>query len=146
MGCAGCERVAAGRASPFFLADLRESVAVLHPHQAYRGWCVLWLKEHAEHLHALEPQRQARLWLDVNDVARAAAAVTGCRRLNYENLGNVVGHVHWHVIPRYQPPIDPDPKAPVWVRGRAALECGVSDAERDALAIALRARLGPAAT
>lgn len=143
MTCFGCQRVAraAAGADPCLIAPLRESMAVLHAHQAYPGWCVLWAREHAEHLHHWPAARQARLWQDVGDVARAIAEFTGCRRLNYENLGNVVAHVHWHVIPRYDPPLDPDPGAPVWTRARTELECGVTDAQRKRLVAGLRERL-----
>jgi diadenosine tetraphosphate (Ap4A) HIT family hydrolase len=113
------------------ICELRESVVFLHEHQAYAGWCVLVLKEHAEHLHALPVSRQVRLWEDVAQVAGAIVRGFSPRRLNYECLGNVAGHVHWHVIPRYAEPVDPEPGATVWVRPAAERDCGVS-AERAA--------------
>ncbi len=133
------------------ICDLRESVVFLHEHQRYEGWCVLVLKEHAEHLHQLPLARQVRLWEDVAQVAGAISRSFSPRRLNYECLGNVVGHVHWHVIPRYggtgfQPvqdshsqagratfvqPVDPEPDATVWVRPAAERDCGV-EADRAA--------------
>lgn len=139
---------------PFFLADLRESVAILHKHQRYPGWCTLWLRDHAEHLANLPRQRQERLQLDVLDVARAMHAALdapqepggpvplGPIRINYECLGNVVAHVHWHLIPRRTG--DPDPGATVWVRPHAETDCGCNDALRDALVT--RLRLGLART
>jgi diadenosine tetraphosphate (Ap4A) HIT family hydrolase len=143
MTCVGCQRLktAASPEDPFFLANLRESVATLHQHQPYRGWCVLWLNDHAEQLHELPIDRQLRYWNDVADLARAIGVVTGCRRINYENLGNVVPHVHWHIIPRYTTPVDPDPAAPVWRRPYEQLECGVTDGVRDELVRLIRAAL-----
>ncbi|MCC6321144.1 MAG: HIT family protein [Phycisphaerales bacterium] len=152
MSCPACERVARARieSDPFFLADLRESVAVLHKHQpfvqpdsglAVGGWCTLWLRDHQEHLGLLSRERQARLAEDVGDVARAMHAALGplgMRRVNYECLGNVVAHVHWHLIPRYSRPIDPEPGATVWVRQASELECGVDEVVRDHLVAALR--------
>jgi diadenosine tetraphosphate (Ap4A) HIT family hydrolase len=32
--------------------------------------------------------------------------------MNYEVLGNTVGHLHWHLFPRYE--WDPNPKRPTW--------------------------------
>jgi diadenosine tetraphosphate (Ap4A) HIT family hydrolase len=58
------------------------------------------------------------------------------RRINYECLGNVVAHVHWHLVPRYED--DPAPTRPIWVRAEAELDCGVEDAVRDALVSELR--------
>lgn len=136
--CARLERVRSG-ADPFYIADLRESVVLLHKHQRYEGWCSVWLREHAEHLAALPGARQAALWEDVADVAWAMRAVLGAVRINYENLGNVVPHVHWHVIPRRE--TDPDPRATVWVRPAEETDCGCEEAVRARLVGALGAAL-----
>ncbi len=148
MSCPACARLERLRAGPdsFLLGELRESWAVLHKHQPYGegagGWCTLWLKDHHEQLGLLPRERQARLALDVADLAAAMhQALPGLRRINYECLGNVVAHVHWHLIPRFLAPADPRPDATVWVRPAAELECGVDDARRDRLVLALRAAL-----
>jgi diadenosine tetraphosphate (Ap4A) HIT family hydrolase len=140
MSCPGCQRVA-DHSSRFRIAALREAVVYLHSHQFWPGWCVLWLKDHAEHLDALPTERQLDLWRDVGDVARAVRAVSGCSRINYENLGNVVNHIHWHLVPRFAAPRDPEPAAPVWVRPKSELESGVTDLERDRLVAAIRSAL-----
>lgn len=131
--CSGCQRVLAARAGthPSFIAELRESLVFLHDHQPYDGWCVLMLKDHAEHLHLLSPDRQIRLAEDVAEVARAVAQAFQPRRINYECLGNQLAHIHWHVIPRYQPPIDPDPSNVIWLRSSAELNCGVEPERRE---------------
>lgn len=133
--CPACTRLGAIRTDPLFITELRESVVVLHAHQPVEGWCVLLLKDHAEHLHELSLERQQRLWADVGDVARAVDAAFSPRRINYECLGNVMAHVHWHVIPRYLPPVDPEPGATVWVRPASWLDCGV-EADRARAVIA----------
>lgn len=148
--CPACKRLDRLRAGPdpFFLGELRESLVVLHKHQPYTGgvggWCTLWLKDHHEHLVLLPRERQARLAEDVSDVAAAmhdALGPMGLRRINYECLGNVVPHVHWHLIPRFDAPMDADPGATVWVRPATELECGVADDLRDRLTAALRGSL-----
>src|SRR5688500_5141176 len=103
MTCEACERIAWIRDgdNPYFLADLRESYAVLADDRRYEGWCSLLLKDHAEHLHELPVGRQTRLFADVAKVAAAVNAALKPVRLNYECLGNLLHHVHWHVIPRY---------------------------------------------
>lgn len=94
------------------LASLEESYAILGENQGAPGWCVLVLKEHLDHLAELPAARQLALWRDVARVAAAVRAVFGPVRLNYECLGNVVAHVHWHVIPRHAD--DPTPRQTVW--------------------------------
>jgi diadenosine tetraphosphate (Ap4A) HIT family hydrolase len=143
--CAACERIGrirAGEGDPSLIAELRESFVVLHEHQPYEGWCVLLLKDHAEHLHGLERARVARLAEDVAEVGRAVMGVCGARRINYECLGNQMAHVHWHVVPRYEAPRDPDPRNAVWVQPEAFLRGAVPSARRGELIHKIRAALG----
>ena len=127
---------------------------MLHKHQPFTGgvggWCTLWLKDHHEHLALLPVKRQAKLAEDVAELAAAmhrALTPLGMRRINYECLGNVVAHVHWHLIPRFDRPMDPEPGATVWVRPGAELECGVSNELRDCLVASIReALLAPGTT
>src|SRR5512138_213297 len=116
MDCSACARIAriADGANPDFVATLSESHVTLADEQAYRGYCILLLKDHAEHLDALTIDRQRRLWNDVIRVAGALRAVAAPARLNYACLGNFVTHVHWHVIPRQAD--DPEPMNPIWNR------------------------------
>lgn len=144
--CPACARLARARAGddPLCITRLRVSYVLLHKHQAYPGWCSLFVDEHAEHLDAMPRERQRALWEDVMDVADAIRAAFAPRRLNYENLGNVVPHVHWHIIPRYAHPADPDPGSTVWTRPAAELDCGVSpERARDFIRRLRDAGLGP---
>lgn len=121
LDCPACLRIASGATGVgewprFFIADLLETVVYLHEHQRYEGWCVLFLKDHVEHLADLPLERQARIFAEVALVAAAIRQVVQPRRINYECLGNQLAHVHWHVIPRYEAGRDPDPTETVWVR------------------------------
>ena len=140
--CFACARIAAiqTRSDPGFLIELSESYAVLSDHQGYAGWCILLLKTHEEHLDRLPAERQMRLAGDLARLASAVRTVFDPKRLNYECLGNVQPHVHWHVIPRHED--DPQPDAAVWVRPAAEREAGISDAERDERVRKLRSALG----
>lgn len=122
MPCPICESISRIRAGQHarFLAELSETFAVLGDNQGTKGWCVLLLKEHVEHLAELPLARQARVFEDVARVAAAQRRVFGPVRINYECLGNQVAHVHWHVIPRHAD--DPDPRNPVWGWSKDALE------------------------
>lgn len=124
---------------PFFIAELSESFVVLGENQGCRGWCVLYLKEHADHLADLFPVRQAALFDDVARVAAAQRRSFGPIRINYECLGNQVSHVHWHVIPRHAD--DPTPKETVWGWDAARLRGEMTEQQRRELAARLRASL-----
>jgi diadenosine tetraphosphate (Ap4A) HIT family hydrolase len=138
MDCPICDRIDGCRRGqePSFIAELPQSIAVLHDHQPCEGWCVLWLKDHVEHLADLPLRRQAALWEDVARVAAAVRVALSPRRLNYACLGNQVPHVHWHVIPRHAD--DPDPAATVWSRPMSEQRRAVSPERRDALIGAIR--------
>ncbi len=137
--CSACLRLSDPAADPLYIATLRQSIVMLHEHQAYPGWCVLYLRHHAEHLHELPTRVRTELMLDVADAADAVVRAFAPRRVNYECLGNQLAHVHWHVIPRYSPPLDPDPRNVVWVRDGAELNRGSSPDERLRSIRALRA-------
>jgi diadenosine tetraphosphate (Ap4A) HIT family hydrolase len=87
------------------------SVAVLGSWQFFTGYCVLVSRAHATELSQLGPYRSALL----DEMARLAEAIEACFRphkLNYELLGNLVPHLHWHLFPRSAD--DPDRLRPVW--------------------------------
>ena len=142
MACAGCARVALcqqGR-NPDFVATLGESIVTLADEQVYRGYCILLLKDHCEHLGDLSVDRQLGLFADVSRVAAAVRRELEPQRINYACLGNYLTHVHWHVIPRYAD--DPEPLHPIWVRPLAERKKSLGAAEQRDLIGRLRQALG----
>ena len=141
MDCSACTRIArlADGKNPDFVATLSESHVTLADEQAYRGYCILLLKDHHDQLDELPLERQARLWEDVARVATALRRELQPVRLNYACLGNFVPHVHWHVIPRYDD--DPEPLHPIWVRPVAERVVALPGAERTKLVATLRRAL-----
>jgi diadenosine tetraphosphate (Ap4A) HIT family hydrolase len=105
--CAGQWPLASQR-----IADCGSTVAYLHDDQFFPGWTVLVLKRHATELWHLEPAERAALTEEVTRVARALSTAFEAVKLNYSLLGNLIGHIHWHLIPRRAD--DPAPRAPVW--------------------------------
>jgi len=97
------------------------SIALIGPWQFYTGYCMLLSREHATELSQLSSTRMAFL----DEVCMLARAVEECFRphkLNYELLGNVVPHLHWHLFPRSAD--DPERLSPVWI----AIERAKTDA------------------
>ena len=142
MSCVGCERVTAIKAgrNADFVAELSESYVTLADEQAYRGYCILYLKDHQEDLAALSFERQGGLWDDVARVAAALRRELSPERINYACLGNLLRHVHWHVTPRYLD--DPEPQHPIWVRPLAERRVALPAAERQDLVKKIRKALG----
>jgi diadenosine tetraphosphate (Ap4A) HIT family hydrolase len=102
------------------VAKLSASTLYLDRNQTYRGHCQLIYDEaHVEGLENLPPDDFARL---ADDLHRAAGAISQvCRpdRMNYVSLGNVVAHVHWHLVPRYKS--DPRWGAPIYLSNVAEM-------------------------
>jgi diadenosine tetraphosphate (Ap4A) HIT family hydrolase len=145
-GCPLCENVAKANAAPSFVSTLSTSCVFLGENQGPRGWCILTLKDHRENVADLHTEVQLQVW---RDVARLAAAIRsvfptsgkagGPPRINYECLGNLVPHIHWHIIPRHAD--DPDPTKAVWVWPEDRLRGTMTNAQRQDLIAKLRAAL-----
>jgi diadenosine tetraphosphate (Ap4A) HIT family hydrolase len=91
--------------SPQWLKVARLDVSTLYldRNQTYRGHCQLVFDpRHAEGLEQLAADEHDALMRDLRRAARAIAAVVRPDRMNYCSLGNVVPHVHWHLVPRYR--------------------------------------------
>ena len=138
LGCERIERITHGQ-DPEFVAELSESYVVLADEQVYRGYCILFLKDHHEHVIALPLERQLRLYEDVARVGTALVRELAPMRLNVSCLGNLVTHIHWHVTPRY--PDDPEPQHPIWVRPLGERRLSLPATERQALIATLRRAL-----
>jgi diadenosine tetraphosphate (Ap4A) HIT family hydrolase len=94
--------------------DLPASVAILAPDQHYRGYTMVVARTHATELYQLPEAESVQYYRDMVRVAAAVAKAVQPRKMNYECLGNTVGHLHWHLFPRHDG--DPNPKRPVWER------------------------------
>jgi diadenosine tetraphosphate (Ap4A) HIT family hydrolase len=146
--CGICALIEQNRAGTFgdFIAELPRSWLILGDAQFYRGYCVILAKRHVTEPFLL-PRGEAHELLDeLLAVGKSIAAVTKPFKLNYECLGNLEPHVHWHVFPRYAE--DPLRTAPVWVRPESERKAALQEADRRALITALRTeilRLIPAA-
>ena len=108
------QRLVAGEGCPFeppraesnehwdLVAKLSVSSMYLAASQTYRGQCLLIF----DLRHAVRPdQLTAEEWAAFcADLRRAEVAVVNAVKPDHVNvaaLGNVVPHLHWHVIPRY---------------------------------------------
>lgn len=110
--CPLCDRVADAAKDPMLVAELETGVAVLFEHQFYRGYTLFISKRHASELFELEAAWRSKFLEEMTRVAAAVHAAFKPRKINYELLGNVAPHLHWHLIPRYEN--DPKPGAPIW--------------------------------
>lgn len=110
MSCLMCRRWSAE--SELRIAELTHSYLMLNRDQFFPGYCFLISKEHVTELFHLEPQVRQELIEEVNRAAAALAQRFKPDKINYELLGNMVPHMHWHLVPRFiEDPLWP---RPIW--------------------------------
>lgn len=89
----------------------------------YPGFCrVIW-HAHAKEMTDLEIADRSTLMQAVCKVEQAVREVMAPDKINLASLGNMVPHLHWHVIPRYLD--DAHFPNPIWAnstRGSEQLE------------------------
>ena len=79
--------------------DLVRVVRVNDPD--YPGFCRVILNRHAAEMTDLLPEERQQVMNVVFSVERVLRAVLQPTKINLASFGNMVPHVHWHVIPRY---------------------------------------------
>ena len=117
-------------------ADTRLSVVLVTDTPDYPAFCrVIW-RGHVREMTDLSAADRAYLMDWVFRTEAALRTVLAPDKINLASLGNVVPHLHWHVIPRFAD--DAHFPAPVWA---ARARDGVAHGRPD-LAAALREVLG----
>jgi diadenosine tetraphosphate (Ap4A) HIT family hydrolase len=119
------ERLVHGNGCPFdapradsnddwdLVCPLTSSSLYLAKNQTYRGQCLLILDlRHAVHAAQLSAVEWGAFCSDLHTATRAVMRAVMPDHMNVASLGNVVPHLHWHIIPRYES--DPRWGAPIW--------------------------------
>ena len=79
---------------------------------SYPGFCrVIW-RDHVPEMSDLAQEDRLLLNETVFHVEQAVRETMAPTKMNVASLGNVVPHLHWHIIPRYED--DAHFPAPVW--------------------------------
>jgi diadenosine tetraphosphate (Ap4A) HIT family hydrolase len=89
--------------------ELKHSFVTLNRDQFFPGYVLLFTKTHVTELFHLQRQVRAELMDEVSLVAEALQDVFRPDKINYELLGNMVPHMHWHLVPRFA-------SEPLWPR------------------------------
>jgi len=122
-GCELCELADASRV----VANDRFSV-ILANEPDYPGFArVIW-NEHVREVSDLADADRLLLNEAVWKLEQAVREVMQPLKVNVASLGNVVPHLHWHVIPRYAD--DAHFPAPVWAQALRETSADVLEARR----------------
>lgn len=104
---------------------------VLVDDASYPGFCrVIW-RDHAKEMTDL-PELDRMLLMDVLwQVEQVVREVMQPEKVNLASFGNLVPHLHWHVIPRYTD--DPHYPAPIWGQPQRAAQPASLQVRRERL-------------
>jgi diadenosine tetraphosphate (Ap4A) HIT family hydrolase len=84
----------------------------------YPGFCRVILNAHVKEMTDLPPAERHRLMNVVFSVETAVREIVQPDKINLASLGNMVPHLHWHVIPRRAD--DPHFPDAIWAPARRA--------------------------
>lgn len=87
----------------------------------YPGFLRLVWHEHVQEFSQLSPNDRALCMDAVVVLERFVIETFQPTKVNIASLGNVVPHLHWHVIPRFED--DAHFPAPVWTNAKQGLSC-----------------------
>src|SRR3954469_18707985 len=111
MTCELCELAGPREAAPVVYRDDKLSV-ILVDDVNYPGFCRVVWNDHVKEMSDLNGAERALLNEAVCRVELALREVLAPTKVNLASLGNVVPHLHWHVIPRFD--WDSHFPGPVW--------------------------------
>jgi diadenosine tetraphosphate (Ap4A) HIT family hydrolase len=101
-GCMSCDIVAGKRSSPggVIYEDEYWHVDSIVPPVFWRGFLIIKLKRHCEHLAALTPEEAAALGPIIQTTCGALAEVVKPAKIYVCSFGDGVKHIHYWVLPR----------------------------------------------
>jgi diadenosine tetraphosphate (Ap4A) HIT family hydrolase len=97
-GCPMCRRW--DNDADLRVTELEHSFVVLNRDQFFPGYTLLFTKQHATELFHLDRAVRSGMMEEVSRVAEALFTLFQPDKINYELLGNMVPHIHWHLVPR----------------------------------------------
>jgi len=80
--------------------ELERTLVSLNRDQFFPGYCFVYTKNHVTELFHLDERTRNGVMAEVTAVAQALYNAFSPDKINYELLGNMAPHMHWHIVPR----------------------------------------------
>jgi diadenosine tetraphosphate (Ap4A) HIT family hydrolase len=94
------------------IAEVEQCRVLLNRDQFFPGYTFVFTREHVTELFHLDKKARIAVMDEVTAVASALSTLFKADKINYELLGNMVPHMHWHIVPRFR--TDPLWPRPIW--------------------------------
>ena len=98
---------------PYYVGKLRVSTIFLYSDARFPSRMVVSLSQHHDHLDEVPAELLMNFMADIRCVSLVLRLGMGADRANVAVLGNLVSHVHAHVIPRKRAE-EPNPSRSPW--------------------------------
>lgn len=82
------------------VVELEHTLVSLNRDQFFPGYCFVYTKTHVTELFHLDESVRNGVMAEVCAVAEALFNAFTPDKINYELLGNMAPHMHWHIVPR----------------------------------------------
>ncbi len=102
------------------IVELTHSYVILNRDQFFPGYTLLFTKDHVTELFHLDKTVRSELTEEISRIAEALYNIFQPDKINYELLGNMVPHMHWHLVPRFSS--DPLWPRPIWSEPHTELQ------------------------
>jgi len=83
------------------VCQLSVSTLYLFRDQLYKGRCIVAFNSHKTELFELDPNELDLFSQDLSIVANAIHKAFGSNKINYAAYGDLVPHLHFHLVPKY---------------------------------------------
>ena len=102
-GCPYCHKGEALAKFGVLAFETEKSEVIVFKDQTYEGRVIVaWKDEHVAELKDLSDADRNAFMKDVSDVANAIAKAYNPSRINYGAFGDTLGHLHIHIVPKYE--------------------------------------------
>jgi diadenosine tetraphosphate (Ap4A) HIT family hydrolase len=100
--CQYCRRDARLTQVAIEIGRMDVSTLYLFREQTYKGRCIVALNTHETELFRLDEDALRRFSRDVAAAAAAIQQAFSPAKINYAVYGDLVPHLHYHVVPKYK--------------------------------------------
>lgn len=99
-GCLYCEDGERLHNAMVLVKETKYSKIYLKMDQKHPGRCIVLFKEHKTELYKLTEEERNCFMSDVSNTAKAIAELYSADKMNYAIYGDLVPHLHFHIVPK----------------------------------------------
>ncbi|MBE6904789.1 MAG: HIT family protein [Ruminococcaceae bacterium] len=100
--CFYCEKTEKLDSLMIPVIELQYSNVYLNRDQKHKGRCIVALKEHKTEYFQMTAEQNAGYFAEVSLTAQIIQNIYHPDKINYATFGDMVPHVHVHLVPKYQ--------------------------------------------